>query len=273
MWFFPLTGLPRSGSTLLMSILSQNENFYVSADSSLSSLIIKSKNFLFEETRSSQIPYKKLNECVINYCRNGAQSWKSTLDREKILLDKSRVWCQNFDFMYHIFPNMKSLVMVRDLKGICNSFEKRHNTSLVIDREEFQYNFTDDNSIKRIDHIFDLWFFRESLITIKDMIDSNKSYQNNVFFIKYEELVTNPENTLNQIYDFLELDYYNHNFENITSFPGNDNIYQPYGCHEVRSKIDCSVNPYIFSELNQKQENYIMENCMWYYEEFYPEVL
>lgn len=273
MWFFPLTGLPRSGSTLLMSILAQNERFHVSADSSLSPLIIKAKTFLEEETYGSQIPYQILHECTLDYCRNGSKAWKNTLCQDKILLDKSRTWCHNFDFIYKVFPDMKSLVIVRDLRGVCSSFEKRHDESLIINRGDFNYALNSDISLQRVDRIFDLWFFRESLISIKDMIESNKKYQDNVFFVKYEDLVINPKNTINQIYDFLELESFGHDFDNISCFPGNDNVFQPYGCHRIKSNIDKEYDPFIFTHLNQKQENYIMENCSWYYEEFYPEVL
>lgn len=268
----PLTGLPRSGSTLLMSILSQNSLFYTFPDSPLSDIFEKIKSFIQVETYNQQIPYQDFNKCMLNFCAGGAEIFTNTLKKDnQILLDKSRGWIRNIDFVYKTFPNLKSICIIRDLRGMVNSFEKIHNNSLSFDKNNFNYNLSESFAQQRIEYILNLWFLKDVLISIKELIELPRDYKDKIFFIKYEELIGDPKETIREIYDFLDLEYYDHDFENIVSFPCNDNVFQPYGCHTVRPKIETLKTTY--SELNEESLNYILENYLWYYQEFYPEIL
>jgi len=272
MKFVPLTGLPRSGSTLLMSILAQNSLFHVFPDSPLPDVIVKTKDFIVNQTYNQQIPYQTFNNSMLDFCRGGTNSFiNSLVPLNKILLDKSRTWIQNIDYVSQVFPDVKIICIVRDLRGMVNSFEKIHNYSLSFNRNDFNYNMNESFAIQRVQHILNLWFVKEVLISLKEIIELPRNYKQNIFFVKYEELIADPHETLRQVYDFLEFENFNHDFENIVSFPCNDNVFQPYGCHKVKSKIENLKD--IYGELNQECLNHIVNEYFWYYKEFYPETL
>ena len=43
----------------------------------------------------------------------------------------------------------------------------------------------------------------------------NTSLQKNVLIIKYEDLTSNPQKTLNNVYDFIGIEKFDHNFKDI----------------------------------------------------------
>lgn len=65
-------------------------------------------------------------------------------------------------------------------------------------------------------------------------------------FIRYDELVDNTQNTLNAIYDFCEIDRFQHALNDIDNeFQEDDSVYGMLGQHHVRptiSKRTVSVN-------------------------------
>lgn len=272
MKFIPFGSLPRSGSTLLSNILSQNNQFHVSHCSDLSRLISSTKNFIEDHTAYQQIDYDLFNNCVKNFCIHGTGGWVNTLcPKDKILVDKSRSWLIDIDYVYKIFEELKMIILIRDLRGVVNSFEKIHNNSWTVNRNIFDYNFETDFQRQHVDYILNLWFLRQPLISLKELLDLNRTYLHNLLIIKYEDLLTNPLYTMEKIYEFLDLPNFKHDFDSIEGFEHNDNPHQPYGCHKIFPKLQKLKT--IYQELNDENLNYIIEKHNWFYQEFYPEVL
>ena len=58
--------------------------------------------------------------------------------------------------------------------------------------------------------------------------------------ISYDNIVNNPQETMNKIYNFLELPEYNHNFNKIIKLEkDNDEMFNyPKNMHEIRSTLN-----------------------------------
>jgi hypothetical protein len=73
-----------------------------------------------------------------------------------------------------------------------------------------------------------------------------------IHVVEYNELVNDPEKTLNNIYDFLKINKYSHDFNNIVkNETDNDESFGlPKDLHKIKNKITMSeINPYdILSE-------------------------
>jgi hypothetical protein len=60
-----------------------------------------------------------------------------------------------------------------------------------------------------------------------------------LLLVEYDDLVNNPQQELNKIYDFLELPRFTHTFENIKpKFDENDEVYKLENMHIVRHKVE-----------------------------------
>jgi hypothetical protein len=58
------------------------------------------------------------------------------------------------------------------------------------------------------------------------------------YFVEYENLVSDTPRVIQGIYDFLEIPYFDHDYENIVhKIQEDDSIYGLEGMHEVRSSI------------------------------------
>jgi hypothetical protein len=271
----PLTSLPRSGSTLLLYILNQNLKFTIGPDSEVGQLLNYTKQFLIDNIYHFQLPHEKVTDCFINFCRSGVDSWIKTISTEQnTFVDKSRHWLKDLDFIFTVFPEIKIIVTIRDLRSIVNSFEKISQESLYIDRED-HFNFktlNEDLHIQRITNILNLHYVKDGLFSLKQLVDIPKKHKDQIFISRYEDLIENPQEHLNQIYDFLNIDRHTHDFENITQDFYNDNPYQPFGKHKIKSKIEKNKEE-SFPFLRTDVQDMIFSDYYWYFKEFYPEKL
>lgn len=272
MTLLPLTSLPRSGSTLLMSILGQNQKFHLGDDSEIGNLLNYNKQFMIGNIFHFQLPHEVASECFYEFCRKGTEAWISNImPNDKIFLDKSRHWLKDLDYFFNIFPDFKMIINIRDLRGIVNSFEKIHNNSLFINKQSFYNQLNVDLQMQRVNNILNVDYLKDGLMSLKEILDIPKSFKDKIFICKYESLLNDPSSELGKIYEFLELPVYKHNFNEIEQGPYNDNPYQPYGCHKIKPKLGEYVEN--FSELRPDISNMIINEYMWYYDIFYREVL
>lgn len=270
--FIPLTSLPRSGSTLLLYILNQNPIFEIGPDSEIGNFLCHNKNFIQDNIHHFQLPHEKVDECFSEFCRKGTEAWINQISHpDKIFVDKSRHWLKDLDYFFHLFPNNKIIITLRDLRGIVNSFEKIHNESLYVDRERFHQDLNVSVQFNRITSIFDLFYVREGLFSLKELIDIPKKFKHQIKICRYEDLIFNPHKSLSEIYDFLELPQFEHDFDSIKQGDYYDNPYQPYGNHKIKESI--KFKEQTFPELTEEAKSFIVNNFHWYYKEFYPEIL
>lgn len=268
MKLLPLTSLPRSGSTLLMNILGQNSIFTVGDDSEIGNLLNYNKQFIVQNICHFQLPNELVSDCFLNFCREGTMSWISKISSpDKIFLDKSRHWLKDLDYVFQIFPDLKILINIRDLRGIVNSFEKINNNSLYIEKSNFYNQINYDLQAQRVHNILNLFYMKDGLFSLKELIDMPKTYKNNLYICKYENLLNNPKNELENIYKFLNLSNFNHDFDNIGQKSYNDNQYMPYGIHKINSKIEKKGED--FSFLREDILEMIVHEYNWYYQSFY----
>jgi sulfotransferase len=271
MRFIPQTGLPRSGSTLLLYILNQNPIFKIGPDSEIGQILNVNREFMKTNLFHFQLPHEEATKAFYSFCRNGTYSWIDEIcDSDKIFIDKSRHWFKNIDYIFKVFPDIKILVTIRDLRGIVNSFERIHNNSLASDKTDYYQNLNEDLQFQRIKHILNLNYVSDGLFTLKELLEVPKKFKDKLFIVRYEDLTSNSEQTLNQIYDFLNLPKFNHDFMNIQQEKYyNDNPYQPYGDHKIKSKVIHKKET--FSEVRSDLLNEIIREYNWYYKNYYPD--
>lgn len=274
----PLTSLPRTGSTLLLYILNQNPIFEIGPDSEIGNLLNYNKAFIQNNIHHFQLPTEKVVDCFSEFCKNGVEGWINQIsDPNKIFIDKSRHWLKDLPYIFNLFPDIKILITIRDLRGLINSFEKIHNNSIFTDRLTFHNMATEtvgnyNTQSYRVECTLQLDYIRENLFSLKELIECNNKFKDQIKICRYEDLIKNPKHELEQIYSFLNLPNFEHDFDNIDQGPHNDNPYQPYGCHTIKKSINSNATE-SFSELSDDVSNMIVNRYFWYYRAFYPEVI
>ena len=233
-----MSGLPRSGSTLLTALLNQNPEIYASTNSPLLDTIHYTEEYLlykseqYKATPNPEGAYKVISSISNNYYFNIPQN---------IIIDKSRGWVNQVKHIQdYISKEPKIICPVRDIQDILSSFLNLIYNSKTI-------SFVDENLIKnkieisndnRCEYLMSpQGIIGQSYNAILQGIENNA--EKYFLFVEYENLVKNPQEELNKIYDFLELPHYNHTFDNIKSKKDEDDkVYNLENMHKVRSKVE-----------------------------------
>lgn len=229
--FVCLSGLPRSGSTLLSSILNQNPKIYAEGNSGICQLIWDihiSCSFKCSEQLLAN------NRCNTKYdiLSSIPHLYYKDINRQ-IVVDKCRSWTiqENIELVKkYIDKNIKIIVLERPLIDIVKSFGKLYKKNNIYEESKLEKLLLPNTEP-----------IMRSLAGVNYAKKNNQT--NNFLFIQYDDLVSNPEETIKKIYDFCNWEYFEHDFNNIVNeHEENDEIYGLKGMHTVRSKICVEKN-------------------------------
>ena len=219
--FIGLSGLPRSGSTLLGSILYQNPLIHTEGNSALCQIMwdVQQSCFLSEQLQAScrtDVANTILRSIPVNYYSN---------TERPVIVDKCRSWClpANMDLIKrYITSEPKIIVMTRGVEDILESFKSLFEANnRPYDESEFIEPYSEP--------------LMRSLEGVQYAEENNKG---EFLFVSYDDLVNDANTELNRIYEFLCLEPFQHDLNNIVTMnPENDLIYGLDGMHHVRSKI------------------------------------
>ena len=207
--FFFISGLPRSGSTLLSAILRQNPEFYADISSPVQGLVgatinvitASESNHLIDEDRR-----KSLLRALFNAYYNAVEP--------PTVFDTSRGWTAKTSLLKSLFPQTKIICCVRDLFWILDSFER-----IAAKNTLWNASLTDDEARQtvttRCDALMDVkkegqvvkpyYFLEEGMLLNPDMI----------LLVEYESLCKKPESVMRELYGFIGKPYFDHDFKNV----------------------------------------------------------
>ena len=227
--FIFLSGLPRTGSTLLSSILNQNPEIYSEGSSGVCQLMWDMKNSIKTEkvqeslkaTNRKYLEKKLIKDMVLSYYDGVKQN---------NIIDKGRSWTldDNVQMILDYITNKpKIIVMVRPLEEVIDSYKKLRKSN-GWDEDKLEEGLFNTNSEI-------LLRCREGVI---QSLNNNPKY---FHYISYKDLVEDTEKVLSNLYEFLELPPFKHNLNNIVNYyPEIDDTNDLQGfknLHDVRPTI------------------------------------
>jgi sulfotransferase len=232
-----MSGLPRSGSTLLTAILNQNPEIHASTNSPLLDTIHYTEEYLLYN--SEQYKANPKPECASKVLRSIAPNYYFNT-QEHIIIDKSRGWVNQIQHIQdYITPEPKIICMVRDIQDIIVSFlsliEKSKSTSFIDKRLiENNLELTNDNRCEYL--MSPRGIIGQSYHALAEAY--RKGHQKYLLIVEYDELVQNPQRELNRIHSFLNIPLYSYDLSNIKPKENeNDEVYGLENMHTVRNKV------------------------------------
>ena len=206
--YYFISGLPRSGSTLLSAILRQNPDIYADISSPVEGLCTTAIDLL-TGCESNYIVNEERRISILQHIFEGFYSEI----QKPIVVDTSRAWTKKISLLKTLYPNTKLLCCVRNIVDILNSFEtifKKNPlyTNTLVKEDIKQHVFA------RCDAMMDP---KEGIVTTNwlSLQEGYYAYPEMMYLVEYEKLCKQPDETLRKIYEFLELPYYQHDFENL----------------------------------------------------------
>jgi len=235
---FFLLALPRSGNTLFGSIMNQNPDIAVTANSI--TLEIMKDIFLLKQTDIFQNypDHKSLDNVLSSVYNTYYKDWnyKYIIDRGPVMTPGNLMLMKQ-----HLGQPIKCIVIWRDLLDVLASYIKwfeKEPTSFV---HKFGKQTIEEK----------LWMLMNKDGAIaKDLeaIKNSYNYPDLCHYLKYDDLVNQPEIEINKIYDFLKIPRFNHNYKSLNQFKingiGYDDTVVGNRMHTIREDIRKEDNPY-----------------------------
>ena len=217
---------PRTGNTLLGSILNQNKDVCITANSVIPDIVERLVQIKRTDLFLNFPDEESLDNTINNIRENYYKQWK-----QKYIIERGS--CGNsfyFNNLKFVFKNnLKSITLVRPLFDIIKSFMfwyKNNDTILK------NFNFSSDE--QKIEFLLNQKTIPE-IITIKAF----QSHKYNLF-IEYDNLIKKPEKTINEIYNFLNIKKFKHDFKKLNQLNINDIKYndETFGdnLHTIKTK-------------------------------------
>jgi len=264
---FYQSSLPRAGSTLLQNLIGQNPKFHVTPTSGMIDMMLGTRIGYNGNHESKAGDLKQWKEGFYAYCREGFKGYVAALTDKPYILDKNRAWGSYYPLLSEILPNPKILFLVRDLRAVFASMEKKFRANPDMDNGEINnINLTGITTQQRIEQ----WSVGHPVGYAVNKLQQSilDKSANNFFILRYEDLCTNPEPVLNGIYDFFGIEPYKHNFSKIDQITvEDDTVHGIYGDHTIRNTL--GMLPDDSKEiLGEYTYNWIYDNFKWFFDTF-----
>lgn len=218
--FVALSGLPRTGSTLLSSILSQNSKIHAEGNSAVCQLMWDVQQSV---VNSEQI--KASNRDLLDVLVKPIPHTYYAEVTKPIIVDKCRSWTlsANVEMLNRYFDNApKIIVLVRPIVEIVasclNLFKNNGVTHL-------QAGLLDDGS-------------EPIMRSLAGVEWARKNNNGEFLFVTYDELVDDTQVSLDRIYEHCGWQPFSHNFDEIVNqYQENDDVYGLKGQHDIRPQV------------------------------------
>lgn len=202
---FFLVAQPRSGNTLFASIMNQNKDIAATANSLtleiMKDLFLLKKTDVFQNYPDEQ----SLDNVLDNVFNNYYQHWP-----QRIIIDRGPVMTTgNFQLMQkHFKHGFKCIVILRDLMDVLASYMQWYTKN----PDAFPNRYNCKNDEEKL-----MMIMNSKGAVAKDLeaIKNSFNYPDICHYVKYDDIVTNPEQEFRKIYQFLDEPYFNHRFINL----------------------------------------------------------
>lgn len=259
--YFFMAGLPRSGSTLLSAILNQNPEVH----SGPSSPVVPTMLMLEQSLSNDELfrAYPKIPQAA-KIIASVMDNYYGDVEK-RVIIDKNRSWVNRLHYIPGYFgTEAKVLCPVRSIDEILTSFITMQRRTPVT--PQGKVNFIDEMLIKNNVMLTDdnrceflaspNGILGQSYFGLRQALMEGK--QKSLHFIEYEDLMTDPEETMKKIYEFLGLEPFAHDFSNIKNVHKelDAEVYGLTDMHDVRETLGKAA-PSPADVLSEK----ILESC------------
>lgn len=233
-----LAGLPRSGSTVLATLLSQHPDLYTSRTSILLNLLQSVQGFHLGES-----PYFERGcEQQLNIQRGILHGFYQHVS-EPCVLEKDRGWAANCRLIEALTGERPRIVATtRRISEVIASF------SLLADKVGPTNKM--DDELHLVNRPVNQWT-RSRILWEKYIYhtwrDFKRGYENNpdcFLLVDYDDVVSKPKETVAVIYTYFDLESWTPSTSGlINPSPENDAVYGIKGLHDVRPKLERTSPP------------------------------
>jgi sulfotransferase len=232
--FHFISGLPRSGSTLLSAILLQNPRFHAGMSSPVGGLFTSVREQCSAGSEFAPLVSAEQRRRLL---RGLFDSYYADQHDKSVVFDTNRLWCANLPALREMFPQGKVIACVRNVAWIMDSLEKLfranpfENTKLFADANERNTVYSRVETLAQRNRLVGF-----SWSALKEAFYGEQA--DSLLLIDYDLLVQSPEKVLRLVYQFIDEPWFEHDFDNLAyDAPDFDAALGVSGLHRVRPKV------------------------------------
>lgn len=229
-----ISGLPRSGSTLLAGILRQNPRFHAAMSSPVAGLV----NGALEQMGAGGEFYTFFDESKRKgICRALFDAYYADKTGYEAIFDTNRLWTARLHQLVELFDDFKVICCVRNPAWIMDSFEVIHR------KNPFDYSRMFNPGSRQT-----VYSRCETLINAGGTVGGAWTalkeayygeYSGRLLLVDYDLLTQHPAKTMELLYQFIQEPAFGHDFNAVEYEESEfDNKLGVKGLHTVRRKVE-----------------------------------
>ncbi len=229
-----ISGLPRSGSTLLAAILRQNPRFHAAMTSPIGSMYMALESAMSRRNETAVFINDTQRRDIL---RGIFASYYRSTESEKLVFDTNRIWCAKLPALTQLFPDARVICCVRSIAWIMDSIERlvRKNAFELSGMFGFEPGNTVYTRLNRIAMSDGMVGF--ALDALKEGFFGEQGSR--MVLVEYEALARAPQSTMHHLYSVLGEPLFDHDFDNIDYAADDfDLALGAPGLHTIRRKVD-----------------------------------
>jgi sulfotransferase len=232
--FHFISGLPRSGSTLLAALLLQNPRFHAGMTSPVGSLFAGMLNQFSAGSEFAPVIDQPARRRLL---RGLFETYYADHAHSEVIFDTNRQWCARLPALLDLFPQAKVIACVRNVAWIMDSLERLYRANPY----ENTKLFADDNERNTVYSRVETLAQRNRLVgyawsALKEAYYGAQA--DALLVVEYEMLAQAPEKVLRLIYQFMGEPWFEHDFERVHyDAPSFDEALGVSGLHRVRPRV------------------------------------
>lgn len=203
-----ISGLPRSGSTLLATILAQNPAFYSGVESPLADVLLGALRTLSQHEAAVFVTDRQREQVV----RSIIGAYYGELVDRQIIFDSNRVWCSLLPLIAMAQPVARVFCCVRNPAWILDSLERqvhRHPTWIARAFEDDRHSTVYSRTAR-----WSKGTLGTSLSAFRQAWYGDDASR--LIVIPYDSLCARPAETITALYNHLGWEPFDHDFEHLS---------------------------------------------------------
>lgn len=241
-----ISGLPRSGSTLLCALLRQNPRMVTGIQSPVAEIILQCIRTM-SASESALFISDKQREQVL---RSVIEAFYAAAGDSCIIFDNNRNWCSLLPVLAQLFPNSRVICCVRNPAWILDSVERLVQQNAYLASRMFGNDV--GNVFSRVELMVKQQFLGAALSGLRQAWFGEEAER--LVAVRYDSFVKRPADTMARLYsligevpfrhDFEHVEYEEREFDSRLGMPGLHRVRARVGAEERRTILP----PEVFSQ-------------------------
>lgn len=228
-----ISGLPRSGSTMLAAILRQNPSFHAGMSGPLFPIFSGLLRSMGPGNEYARFLSGAQRERIIRAVFDG---YFDEFPEKRMVFDTNRGWCAHLAALASLYPDSRVICCVRNPAWILDSIERRVQ-STAFSRSRMFPEDASENVYTRAEYMLKKGILSGSMQAFRQAWFGEHAAR--LIVVRYDSITERPADVVKRLYELLGEPAFPHDFDNLEfSEPVFDEQLGLPGLHEVRRRIE-----------------------------------